>query len=266
MSKLPPGTQIDDNLLSLATSMQMVESIALLSHAPDTKFVGINMYVDDAGSLRGAARNLRATEIAHCCGQPIEVRGDTYLARVLDNGDDFERLDFALSEMSSEADWVKAAARQAAARRERESAETVMKRMQSGGGGSKKKTAQVRELTPAEAAKEEGNVVFKRGDWEAAARHYSTAIELEPQWVPALNNRAMTLLRLERWAQALADCETVLALQPANVKALLRAAAAEKELGRRAEARARLEAALAAEPNNKEAQQRLAELTAADAA
>lgn len=31
------------------------------------------MYVDDEGSIRGLPRNLRASEIAHCCGKPLEV-------------------------------------------------------------------------------------------------------------------------------------------------------------------------------------------------
>ncbi len=31
----------------------------------------------------------------------------------------------------------------------------------------------VRELSPAEAAKDEGNKAFKRGDWQEAAAHYS---------------------------------------------------------------------------------------------
>lgn len=32
---------------------------------------------------------------------------------------------------------------------------------------------QLRELTPAEGEKEEGNKAFKRGDWRAAAEHYT---------------------------------------------------------------------------------------------
>ncbi len=48
--------------------------MALLSNARDNGFVGVNMYVDDEGSIKGLPRNLRATEIAHCCGRPIEVR------------------------------------------------------------------------------------------------------------------------------------------------------------------------------------------------
>lgn len=240
--------------------MQMVETISLLYNSRDNGFVGVNMYVDDAGSVRGAERNVRASELAHCCGQPLDVKGDAFLARVMDNGDDFARMDFNLAEMSSSAAWVKAAAQQAAQRRQRDSAESVLRRMQDG-GGKKEATATVRELSPAEAAKEEGNAAFKRGDWANAVGHYTQAVEFDPHMLPALNNRAMALLKLERWQEALEDCQTVLGMQPSNVKALLRAAAAEMELGMLPEAKRHLEDAVSAEPNNKEAAQRLAQLS-----
>ena len=50
-----------------------VENIALLSNAPDNGFVGVNMYcADDAGSY-DAPTNMRATQIAHRCGKPLDV-------------------------------------------------------------------------------------------------------------------------------------------------------------------------------------------------
>jgi hypothetical protein len=109
-----------------------------------------------------------------------QVKGDAFLARVLDDGDRFERLDFDLSEVSSAAAWVQQARRQAEARRAAESGEELLARLRSerggGGGGVAAGGAgggQVRELTPAEAAKDEGNKAFKRGDWAAAVEHYS---------------------------------------------------------------------------------------------
>ena len=41
-----------------------------------------------------------------------QVRGDVFVARVFDNEDEFKRLDFTLSEVSSSADWIKEAATQ----------------------------------------------------------------------------------------------------------------------------------------------------------
>lgn len=258
LSKLPEGTEIDDNLLNIATGMQMVENIALLSNSRDYGFIGVNMYVDDEGSVRGCARNIRATEIAHCCGKPIEVKGDAFLARVLDDGDNFERRDLHLNEISSEAEWVKQAKNQAAQRREAESSAEVMRRIQADSAAASK--AQIRELTPAEAAKEHGNVAFKKGKWKEAVHHYTKAIELDSMMIPAWNNRAMTFLKLEKWEEALKDCLAVLEQQPSNVKAFLRAAAAEVELGKKDEAKQHLENALLAEPSNAEAKKRLDEL------
>ena len=40
------------------------------------------------------------------------MRGDVFVARVFDNEDDFKRLDFTLSEVSSNASWIKEAATQ----------------------------------------------------------------------------------------------------------------------------------------------------------
>lgn len=43
---------------------------------------------------------------------PAQVKGDAFLARVMDNGDDFERLDLSLDEVSSGAPWVQQARQQ----------------------------------------------------------------------------------------------------------------------------------------------------------
>ena len=51
-----------------------VENIGLLNNAKDLGFVGVNMYVDDEGSIKGATFNPRASEIATCCGKPMQVR------------------------------------------------------------------------------------------------------------------------------------------------------------------------------------------------
>lgn len=58
----------------LPPSSLQVENVSLLSQTRSNGFVGVNMYVDDEGSIKGLPRNLRATELAHCAGKPIEVR------------------------------------------------------------------------------------------------------------------------------------------------------------------------------------------------
>lgn len=53
-----------------------------------------------------------------CPAARSQVRGDAFLARVMDNGDDFERQDFDVAEVSSDAAWVKEAAAQNAEKRQ----------------------------------------------------------------------------------------------------------------------------------------------------
>jgi tetratricopeptide (TPR) repeat protein len=270
-ASLPAGTPLDEGLLAAATSLRMVENIALLPSSKAGGFVGVNMYADDEGSLRGAERNVRASEIAACCGHPLEVRGDAFLARVRDDGDEFERLDFVLGEVSSGAPWVRAARAAHEARRARGDAGAKLQaaagafNARGGGAGAAPAPApapapRVVELSPGEAAKEEGNEAFRRGAWEAAAAAYARALELEPEMPAALNNRAQALLKLGRWVEAEADAGAVLAADGDNVKALLRRGAARSALGRAAEARADYEAALAAQPQNAAARAALAAL------
>lgn len=216
------------------------------------------MYVDDSGSLKNLPRNIRATELAHCCGRPIDVKGDAFLARVMDNGDDFQRMDFNLSEMSSNAEWVKLAQEQAAAQREGESPESVLRRI--GAVSSESAQTPIKELSPAESAKEDGNTAFKRGDFHEAISLYGKALAIDDNLTAARNNRAMAFIKLEKWKEALDDCKQVLELQPSNVKALLRAATATVELGNRDQAKKYLEDTLQIEPRNSEAAERLKKL------
>ena len=222
------------------------------------------MYVDDSGALKNLPRNMRATEIAHCCGRPTDVKGDAFLARVMDDGENFDRMDFKISEVSSSAKWVQEAEKQAAAQRERESTESVMKRIgaaNSGGIGSSSQISTFKELTPAESAKEDGNVAFKKGDYLEAISLYSKALALDENMLVARNNRAMAHLKVGQWEDARIDCENVLEQDPRNVKALLRYAAANKELGYIDKARESLQKALEIQPTNKEAIEKVATLS-----
>lgn len=55
--------------------LMQVENVALLANAKDTGFVGVNLYCDDEAGIMGAQANLRASDIANCCGKPLEVGG-----------------------------------------------------------------------------------------------------------------------------------------------------------------------------------------------
>lgn len=100
-------TSVSEAMLDTASTMNMVEHTSLLSNSKDNNFVGINLYTDDEASFSGAGINQRASEIASCCGIALQVNGDAFIGRTFDNGDDFKRLNFDVSEMSSSAAWVK---------------------------------------------------------------------------------------------------------------------------------------------------------------
>ena len=55
--------------------LTQVENVALLANAKDTGFVGVNLYCDDEAGIMGAQDNLRASDIASCCGKPLQVGG-----------------------------------------------------------------------------------------------------------------------------------------------------------------------------------------------
>ncbi|GFR48092.1 hypothetical protein Agub_g9779, partial [Astrephomene gubernaculifera] len=269
------AAKLSDQMMAAALDIQMVETLPLLVNNPASGYMGVNMYCDDQAQIKELTYNARASQIADCCGRPMQVRGDAFLSRMFDNEDSFVRLDLRLGEVSSGAEWVAAAAAQAARRmREGDRAAEFMAKMQqqqqqqqqqqgSGKkeqGGKQQPSATVRELSPAEAEKEAGNAAVRSGDWAAAVARYSAALQLQPDMTSAANNRALALLRLGRHAEAEQDCGMVLFREPGNVKALLRRAAARRALGRPEEAAEDLRAVLSLEPHNKEAAAELAKL------
>ncbi|GLI64556.1 hypothetical protein VaNZ11_007876 [Volvox africanus] len=256
------ASKMSDEMMSAALDIQMVETVPLLVNCRDSGYVGVNLYCDDQAQFKDLRANPRATQIADCCGRPVQIRGDAFLGRLFDNDDAFVRMNFRLSEVSSAAPWVAAAAMQAARRmRQGDRAADFLAQMQQQQRQKKHQPClTVRELTPAEREKEAGNAAMKAGNWEAAVACYSAALDLDPGLVAAANNRALALLRLGRHLEAERDCSKVLELEPGNVKALLRRATALSATGRTAEAVADLQVVIALEPHNKEAAGELAKL------
>uniref|UniRef100_A0A7R9VTC5 Uncharacterized protein n=1 Tax=Chlamydomonas euryale TaxID=1486919 RepID=A0A7R9VTC5_9CHLO len=250
------ASMVDPSMLERALDMQMVENVMLLPNNQETGYAGVNLYCDDQAQFKQLELNPRASQIAMCAGKPLEVRGDVFLARVFDNEKDFQRMDFTLSEMSSSASWVMQAAdiarRKAADPQvQNEFLDRVNKPQTA---RPARPAATVRELTPAEVEKEEGNAAVKRGDWDAALQRYTAALELDPGLTAARNNRALALIKLKRYAEAEADCDAVVEKEPRNVKALLRRISArEAQQGRAQDVLADAESVLKLEPQNKEA-------------
>lgn len=75
LASVPPEQRdkIDENMLRTAADLGLVENIALLSNSRDNGFIGVNMYCDDEASFVDARYNVRASDIARCCGKEMEV-------------------------------------------------------------------------------------------------------------------------------------------------------------------------------------------------
>jgi len=106
-----PGTPVDETTVQmLMNSMgQLVDVVMLMPNSKLADFVGVSLYVDDRGQAKQLPVNARACGLAAACGLQVQVRGDAFVARLRDNDDDFERLDFGMADCSSTAAWVRQA-------------------------------------------------------------------------------------------------------------------------------------------------------------
>jgi len=53
--------------------MQLVESVPLLVNNKANDYIGVNLYVDDTGSIKGLPINVRASAVCRTCGHIVEV-------------------------------------------------------------------------------------------------------------------------------------------------------------------------------------------------
>lgn len=62
------------------------------------------------------------------------------------------------------------------------------------------------------------NVEYKKGDYPAAVKLYTKAMELDPGEVTYPTNRANVYLRMEKWQEAENDCSDALKIKPKLAK------------------------------------------------
>ena len=67
---------------------------------------------------------------------------------------------------------------------------------------------------PALKLKDEGNVYFKKGEYEKAESYYSQALQKDATLAQIWTNRANARLKLENWHGALDDCLKSIELKP----------------------------------------------------
>jgi len=75
-----------------------------------------------------------------------------------------------------------------------------------------------RQIEISEELKNEGNVLFRKGKFIAAAEKYTEAIAMRPRWTVALVNRANCYKKLERWSDVERDCRGAIEVDKQSMK------------------------------------------------
>eukprot|EP00668_Euglena_longa_P011866 GGOE01014286.1.p1 GENE.GGOE01014286.1~~GGOE01014286.1.p1 ORF type:complete len:332 (-),score=93.08 GGOE01014286.1:188-1114(-) len=137
-------------------------------------------------------------------------------------------------------------------------------------------------LCECQREKEEGNALFKAGDYTEAIKHYHKAkgvltwtykyTEAEKaRWnheigIPSMLNLAACHLRLQQWQPCIDFCHDVLEIQPANTKALFRRGQAHAGLEEYGQAIKDLQEAADLDPTDSGIQKELARVKKCEAA
>mmetsp|Transcript_30969 Transcript_30969/g.52349 ORF Transcript_30969/g.52349 Transcript_30969/m.52349 type:complete len:259 (-) Transcript_30969:252-1028(-) len=106
------------------------------------------------------------------------------------------------------------------------------------------------ELSAAEKAKKEGNDAFLAKDYQEAIKHYSKAIELEPNTAIFYSNRSACHASLKDWQLAHDDALVSISKDPKFIKGYYRLASAQIEMQKYDDAETTIRAALTLEPGN----------------
>src|SRR5207237_3517630 len=83
----------------------------------------------------------------------------------------------------------------------------------------------------ARAAADEGYFLGRRGDFPAARKKFSQAIELDPKFSPAYRLRTDACLKMSDWAGAIADFNTLIRLDPNYAEIFNERGFARRQLG-----------------------------------
>jgi len=107
---LKPGAQqVDDAFLEQLLSAPMIDTVPLMLNNKDNAFIAVSLYVDDQGIMKTLPVNVRASSICQEVGRPTRVLGDAFIGRYFDNENKFQRMDFTLADLNTDAPWWKTA-------------------------------------------------------------------------------------------------------------------------------------------------------------
>lgn len=105
----------------------------------------------------------------------------------------------------------------------------------------------------AEEAKEKGNDYFKKGDYAEAVKHYTEAIQRNPDDPKYYSNRAACYTKLAAFDLGLKDCEECVKLDPKFIKGWIRKGKILQGMQQQSKAIAVYQKALELDPSNAEA-------------
>ncbi|CAL9200158.1 unnamed protein product [Musa hybrid cultivar] len=122
-------------------------------------------------------------------------------------------------------------------------------------------------LKQANDAKEEGNKLFRTGQYEDALLKYELALQIASEVTSSVDvcsmchgNRAACFLKLDRYKETVQECTKALELNPSYIKALFRRAEAHEKLENYDEAIADMKKVLELDPANDQARKNIRRL------
>ena len=121
-----------------------------------------------------------------------------------------------------------------------------------GGASTPPAAATVSATDKANEFKDNGNALFKKGEYLASIQMYTAAIALAPRNPVYYSNRAMSYLKLEMYEQTISDCDSSIAVTW-SAKAALRRGTARAAMGLWTEALDDFDAVVRSEPHNRAA-------------
>eukprot|EP00924_Labyrinthula_sp_SR-Ha-C_P000994 maker-scaffold_7-snap-gene-10.19-mRNA-1 protein AED:0.30 eAED:0.30 QI:160/1/1/1/1/1/2/102/332 len=107
LSKENKSAQV--SALNHLAQITTTDVIKLQPNISETKFIGVNMYVDDKGVAKNLPLNQRAMAIAHAAGVPQNIHGDVFIAKQFDDEEGFNRLNFTEKDLDSSQTWFQTA-------------------------------------------------------------------------------------------------------------------------------------------------------------
>lgn len=115
-AKKDVSSALDSYTLEQLLSTTSVDILSIAVPSRENSFTGVSLYCDDKGKSKKLQLNERACGLGAACGLVGHTfHGDIFLSRMYDDGEDhWFRTDLTVTDVSSDASWVKRAADQAA--------------------------------------------------------------------------------------------------------------------------------------------------------